>query len=153
MTTPVPPTIQASGQFNDLFVKTLNLNGMANGYITNKGGAVTIDGAGSKTYTASNVASSVIIRTGLDDDTTDTLPSVATLMNELGLSTQPGNSYVRYFTVCNNTSHNLTIEGDSWSFTGPSVLGGYDVRTYVLTISLEEGWTVNALIISTFNLD
>ncbi len=150
----VPPTIPPSGQFNQLSVTNLYSAGVNNGYMTNKGGMVVRESMGNLTYTASEVAGGVIKRQGLDDEGFDSMPTTVELMSELGLSPDDQNGkYVRYLSVYNNTDYNLNLSGSDWTFSGMNNIPSYYVMTFVLSIAMGEGWHVDALSISSLNLN
>ena len=92
--------------------------------------------------------------TGLNDAGFDNMPTTVDIMSELGLSTDDqSGKYVRYLTVYNDTNYNLNLSGVDWTFSGLTNIPSYYAMTFVLSIAMGEGWHVDALSISSINLD
>jgi hypothetical protein len=162
MSTPIPPTIPADGQFSavqiDQYLKndgSTTGNVVSNGYVTEKGSFTTITGQ-DQTYSASAIAGGIIIRTGTTvAPSNDVLPTASNLASELGLPNVDGASYTRSFAIYNNNGYFITLSGTGWSFPGTANINGYYSMTfyYNLTYSIVSGWSGVCLSSGLINLD
>lgn len=150
MNIPISPLIPGDSQFSSLQVNNnIEINNifLQDNYIVGKGLQTTLNGP-NVSYSANNVCGGIIIRT--NGSGTDILPTPSEIALELNLNNTIS-SFIKYLTIVNTGNSQITLSDSLWTFTGTNIIPSNKILTWVLIISYNVDWEINAVTVGNVN--
>jgi hypothetical protein len=151
----VPPLIPADTNVNTLSVDVIKSKTQISGLT--KGSFNIVDGPGVP-LTAAQMASRVLIKTGLVEGEVYTFPSPSDMATALGLfDPLDGDSYLNEVTIYADTNYSITIHRGLWTYLSDSLsdiqVNGFNALKLVYQISytVADGWAISFFIASNFS--